>query len=335
MNIQRFIQQELEGGSLADATVAKRRADLEDYLEWCQDNSTDPADAGYDEINKYLNEIRQNGYSDASISNRYYSLKKYYDYITEEDESPFNSSKLKNADYTNDSSGSAEERKKREDKEEIKYINKEEKDLLKANVPDPKLRNELLIELMWQTGIRQSEASLIELNDIVWDERKIDIFAPKTGTWREVFYQPSLDILLEQYINGGYRSRFTSAENSSYLFVSRKSERIAPGNINKVVRKAAELAGIQEEVGEDVNGDPRYRITSHAIRHGHAVHSLKSGIDISFIRQHLGHEDISTTQQYLDLVDTDVKQEYHNSFPASVDHIDSRVISSDGDESDG
>lgn len=316
MSIQRFIQDELERGNLADSTVAKRRGDLEDYLDWCEKHAIDPATARYKEINEYLNEIRANGYSDATISNRYYSLKKYYDHITEEDNSPFNSSRLKNADYTNDSSGSHEERKKREDKQDLKYITEEEKDQLKTHVPDPKLRNELLIELMWQTGIRQSEASLIELNDIDRGERKIDIFAPKTGDWREVFYQPSLDISLNQYINGGYRSRFTSADNSTYLFVSRKSEKIAPGNINKIIRRAAERAGIQEVVGEDVNGDPRYRITSHSIRHGHAVHSVKNGIDIAFIKKHLGHADISTTQQYLDLVDKDLKDEYQNSFPA-------------------
>lgn len=316
MSIQSFIETELERGSLADSTVAKRKGDLEDYLDWCEKHDIEPANAGYRDINEYLNEIREYGYSDATISNRYYSLKKYYDYITAEDESPFNSNRLKNANYTGDSSGSHQERKRREDKQDIKYISESEKDQLKKHVPDPKLRNELLIELMWQTGIRQSEASLIELNDIDRDERKIDIFAPKTGDWREVFFQPSLDIALEQYINRGYRDRFTSADSSSYLFVSRKSEKIAPGNINKIVRQAAENAGIQEVVGNDVNGEPRYRITSHAIRHGHAVHSLKSGIDIAFIKKHLGHSDISTTQQYLDLIDTDVKREYQDSFPA-------------------
>lgn len=314
MNLTTY-KRELEDSSKSDGTVTRRESDLDVFEKWCSERDIDPEEVGIDELDSYLTYMMNDGYADSSIEGAYYSLKGYYDTIYPVDESPFDSSKLRRKDYLNDSSGTAKERKERTEKEEIKYITESEKDKLKEYCPDPKMKNELLIELMWQTGIRQSEAVLIELNDIHRDERKIDIFAPKTGTWREVFYQPSLDILLEQYINGGYRSRFTSAETSPYLFVSRKGPKMEPKSVNIMIRQASDNADIQQITGRNKNG-PIHRITSHSVRHGHAVHSLKNGIDIAFIKKHMGHKDISTTQQYLDLVDTDVQQEYQDSFPA-------------------
>ena len=310
--IAQYVRSQLEDNGLSDSTIKRRKLDLESYEEWCQENDIEPENAGIDEIDSFLNSLKSDGYSDSSISSAYYSLKGFYDYI---DIEIFKSERIAHKDYMGDSSGSHEERKKRTEKEEIKYITESEKDQLKAHAPDPKMKNELLIELMWQTGIRQSEAVLIELNDIDYDEREIDVFAPKTGEWRTVYYQPSLDIALEQYVNGGYRSRFTSAQESPYLFVSRKGPKMNPKSVNIMVRQAAENAGIQEVTGHDKSG-PRHKITSHAIRHGHAIQSVKDGIDISFLKEHMGHSDLSTTQIYTELVDSDVKDVYQNKFTA-------------------
>jgi len=314
MQIEEYHTQ-LETSSRSNGTVDRRKSDLRVFATWCEDNDIDPSQAGLEEIQSYLGHMANDGYSDNSIDGAYYSLKGYYDEIYPIDESPFDSSRLDKQSYLGDNSGSAAERKKRTEKEDIKYISESEKDQLKAHAPNPKMKNELLIELMWQTGIRQSEAVLIELSDIDKEKRQIDIFAPKTGDYRTVYYQPSLDIALEQYINGGYRDRFTSAENSSYLFVSRKGPKMKPKSVNIMVRQAADNAEIQEITGENKNG-PIHKITSHAIRHGHAVHSLKSGIDISYIKEHMGHSDISTTQVYLDLIDTDIRDEYQSRFSA-------------------
>jgi integrase/recombinase XerD len=293
--------------------VKKRKSDLKRYQEWCEEEGVDPQEATIDDIDSFLKWLNSDGYSDSSISSFYYSLKGYYDEIAGLDDSLFESNRLKHSEYLGDSSGSHQKRKEKSEQEDIKYITEEEKDKLKEHVPNPKIKNELLIELLWQTGIRVSEAALIERDDIDRQNREIDIYAPKTDDWRTVYYQPSLDILLDQYLNGGYRDRYTTAIDSSYLFVSRKAEKMKPGTLNRIVKKAAENAGIQEVTGTDKNGD-RHRITAHAIRHGHAVYSLKQDIDISFIKEHLGHKDISTTQVYLDLVESDVREKYHSKF---------------------
>jgi integrase/recombinase XerD len=86
---------------------------------------------------------------------------------------------------------------------------------------------------------------------------------------------------------------------------------MAPQTVNyKIVRPAAEEAGIQEVVYTDKNGGQRYRITAHALRHGHGVHALKSGIDVRTVQKHLDHAKLEMTMRYLQLIDSDVKEGY-------------------------
>lgn len=74
---------------------------------------------------------------------------------------------------------------------------------------------------------------------------------------------------------------------------------------------AAENAGIQEKLGTDKSGKTRYRITSHAIRHGHARHTvLNTDIKLPMLQRQLGHKKLETTQTYLQFVETDVIDAY-------------------------
>lgn len=101
-----------------------------------------------------------------------------------------------------------------------------------------------------------------------------------------------------------------TAADSPYLFVSRKADRLRTENVGRMVKKAAENAGIQSVLYTDQRGHERTRITSHALRHGYAVHALKSGIDIRTVQEHMGHAKIETTMKYLQLIDDDVKESY-------------------------
>jgi len=81
-------------------------------------------------------------------------------------------------------------------------------------------------------------------------------------------------------------------------------------HINEIVKDAAENAGIQNVINRDALDRSRHRITAHALRHGHAVTALKSGIDVRTVQKHLGHTDIETTMEYLQLIDDDVMEAY-------------------------
>lgn len=153
---------------------------------------------------------------------------------------------------------------------------------------------------------RKQEAADIKLGDLDRDERRICIYSQKTGDTRTVFYQSSLDFLLDQWIDGGYRDAYSVAANSDYLFVTRRSEQFTFNSINKVVRKAADNAGIQKVLYEDASGNSRYRITTHALRHGFAVQCLKNEMNISTLSDLMGHENLETRKKYLQFTNDDL-----------------------------
>ena len=127
---------------------------------------------------------------------------------------------------------------------------------------------------------------------------------------RTVFYQSSLDFLLEQWIDGGYRDSFPNATDSPYLFTGDRRPAINSDDVGVIVKEAATEAGVNEVMYEDAHGNERWKLTSHALRHGHAVEALKSGIDVRTVQKHLGHSSLDMTMRYLNLIDNDVREAY-------------------------
>lgn len=119
-----------------------------------------------------------------------------------------------------------------------------------------------------------------------------------------VYYQPSLDTLLNRWINVGRKSLTTA--DSEYLFPTFKTEKITGKQISKTVRKAAENAGLQEVAFTDASGGEHVKITAHTLRHSHAVQCLKNGMDTRTLQKLLGHAKIETTERYLRLAEDDV-----------------------------
>jgi integrase/recombinase XerD len=292
-------------------TWKNRRTDLKDYEIWTEENDVDLIDARPLDIEPFFFERAEDGYAAQTLKSRYDSVQLFYKYLDEKrdviEESPFED--MDRNDYRRFMRGTEKEKQTHE---EISYLTPEQVKQLAENVPNPRLRNELLIKLAFQTGLREGELASIRLEDIDRDERSIKIFAEKTHNNRTVYYQPSLDMLLQQWIDGGYRLSHNRAPESPYLFVSDYTPKLEKQRVNKIVKEAAddEHADIQEVMYTDKAGNERLKITSHALRHGHAVESLKSGIDVRTVQKHLGHADVSMTMKYLRLVDDDVQKSY-------------------------
>lgn len=177
------------------------------------------------------------------------------------------------------------------------------------NVPPEKpVRNRLIIKLLYQTGVRRSELVRIKLDHIDREDRSIRIYGKKTEDSRKVWYKPSLDTLLDLWIDGDRNATFY-AEESEYLFPTPRQERMNPEIPTRVVKKAAERAGIQETVFESQAGEQITRVTPHMLRKSFGVHFINNGGDISFLMELLGHNNIETTKEnYLKFSEKDLKQ---------------------------
>ncbi|TKX86474.1 hypothetical protein EXE43_08250 [Halorubrum sp. SS5] len=84
-------------------------------------------------------------------------------------------------------------------------------------------------------------------------------------------------------------------------------EQIASKQINRVVRKVADSAGLQEEVYTNAEGKKQMKVTAHVLRHRFAVQSFKNGMDTRTLQKLLGHAKIETTERYLRLAKSDMR----------------------------
>lgn len=293
-------------GMKSNQTFESRRTALRRFSEWLQDTGRAVLEIDALDLEDYLVALSNQNYAPNTIGVYFDGVRNFYGYLERKGEIEENpASNVRQSNLRSVTSGS-----KKHDNSDIVYVTAEEKEKLVENVPEPRLRNELIVKLLWMTGVRGKELSDIKVEDIDRDERSIWVYSTKTDSSRTVFYQPSLDFLLDKWLDGGYRDAHGPAATSPYLFPGKECEKLSPRFIRNAVSAAAERAGIQEPLYEDASGATRYRIGTHSLRHGHCVHALKSGINIRTIQKQAGHSSLEVTQKYLRIVDDDVKEEY-------------------------
>ncbi len=141
-----------------------------------------------------------------------------------------------------------------------------------------KLRNKLILALLYSSGLRVSELVTLQINHVDFDERTIRIRG-KGEKDRIVLFDDDTKIMLEEFLQ-------KRSCDSEYLFVNRQGNHLTPRYVQMMIKDYARVAGIKKKV------------TPHILRHSFATHLLKNGVDIRAIQQLLGHSNLSTTQIY-------------------------------------
>lgn len=293
-------------GKNAESTYKKRRSNLRTFWRFCEQELgiEDIHEVQFRHVQRYLSKADEEGKADSTIQGRYYSLNRYFKHAIKMgniDENPCRDISLIEWIDSYDAT-----RKDEELKDDLHFIEPEEKEQLLEHVPKPTLRNELIIKLLWQTGMRQEELCSIKLRDIDHKEQNINIRSDKEHKNRTVWYHPHLESLMQQWIDIGRKSYTVHAE-SDYLFLTPKKEQMKPEIPNKKVKQAAEGAGIQATMYEDSAGMKRHKVTGHTLRHSYAVQSLKNGMDVRTLQKLMGHKHIEQTAKYLKYGDETIK----------------------------
>lgn len=284
----------------SESTAEKYARTVRQFAEWLDGKSLNDV-TEYD-AEDFLLEMSENDYAGSTIRGTYAALNKFYEVSREVDENPVEDLSISSWNAVKGGSKKSEALGT-----DVHYLKTDEIQKLVDNVPSPKLRNELIIKLLYQTGLRGGELVNIKLRDIDTDERSINIHAPKSHQNRTVYYQPSLSTQLKIWLEAE-RQSFIHAAESDYLFPTNYGERLKRHGLDTVVRKAVKNAEMDETLYTDAGGDKVTRVTAHSLRHSFAVHSLRRGMDVRTLQELLGHADIETTQIYLDLAKEDVKQ---------------------------
>lgn len=186
------------------------------------------------------------------------------------------------------------------------------------------VRDKLIIRLLQDTGLRAGELVEVKVDDVDPENRAIENVETEKrqdGHHRTVWYSGRTSVLMREYLDGGGRSRFAPAEDSEYLLVSLRSEKIHKNWLNTRVVDIAKDAGVQDVLYQDAKGHNRYRITCHTFRHNFAIKRIRSDVGggsmpIEHLRRLLGHRDYDSVRWYLqNFGDSELKQAYERYSP--------------------
>ncbi|WP_420553391.1 site-specific tyrosine recombinase/integron integrase [Tenacibaculum aiptasiae] len=149
-------------------------------------------------------------------------------------------------------------------------------------------RNKTIIETIYSCGLRVSELINLQLSDLFFDEEYIRILG-KGNKYRFVPIHITTIQRLDFYINN-IRSEITpKVEDQDTVFLNRRGKRLTRQMIFIILKDLATKINLKKSIGP------------HTLRHSFATYLLKHGADLRVIQQLLGHESITTTEIYVHL----------------------------------
>ncbi|MCX6339724.1 MAG: site-specific tyrosine recombinase XerD [Candidatus Aureabacteria bacterium] len=160
-------------------------------------------------------------------------------------------------------------------------------------------RDRALLELMYATGVRVSEAANLKVADVNLEVGYIRCMG-KGSKERIIPLGRMARKALDSYLKLT-RPHFLRLRASEALLLTRQGKPFTRQGLWKIIKGYAKRAKLQK------------RITPHTLRHSFATHLLSGGADLRVIQEMLGHADISTTQTYTH-VDKDRLKSIHKKF---------------------
>jgi len=179
--------------------------------------------------------------------------------------------------------------------------NEIDKMILQASLTKFGTRNQTMIEVMYSCGLRVSEVIEMKISNIFFDESLIKVlgkgkkerFVPLSGIAKKLLYN---------YIEFERKESKFDEQSVDIVFLNNRGGKLSRIMVYNIINDAALAAEITS------------KISPHTLRHSFATHLIENGADIISIQKMMGHENIVTTEKYLNvnkkhLVETVIK--YH------------------------
>lgn len=169
------------------------------------------------------------------------------------------------------------------------------------------LRDRALMELLYATGARITEAIELDVDDIlqldeVSDTRAVRLFGK--GSKERIVPLGSYAVdAINAYLVRGRPEHASAGKGSPALFLNRFGNRISRQTGWNVIKQAAEDAGITAD------------ISPHTLRHSFATHLLQGGADVRVVQELLGHASVTTTQIYTHVTAETLREVFASAHP--------------------
>ena len=280
-NFEEYLKYEL---NYSDYTIKEYILHVKDFLKYLENNKINYLNINKENIIKYLKYLDNEKLSNRSIGAILSSLRCFYNYLLDNGFVKVNIFKL----ISNP----------KMDKKLPNFLSYEDLQKILDSISDKdilSLRNKMIIELLYATGIRVSELINIKISDIDFNNKTIKVMG-KGKKERIVFFGDyALDAINTYLKNNPYESE--------YLVLNSKGNRITVRGVELIIERISQMACINN------NAHP------HTFRHTFATHMLNNGCPLKSVQEFLGHSSLASTEVYTHITNDYIKEEYLKNMP--------------------
>ena len=271
-------------------TVKNYTEDLNKFQNYLDEKHLNYLRLKKDDIRNYLKYLDTLKLKNTTISRILSSLRSFYSYLIIQNKIDINPFKLiRNP--------------KKENKLPI-FLSYEEFIVLLNKIKDDNelsIRNKLIIEMLYATGLRVSELTNIKIDDINYSDKSIRVIG-KGQKMRIVYYGDYAKSVLDEYLNNN-RNELLKGKSSEYLLINKNGDQLTFRGVEYLIDEISKQASL------------KYKISPHVLRHTFATHLLQEGADLRSVQELLGHSSLSTTQIYTHVTPEYLREVYNKSFP--------------------
>ena len=275
-------------------TITSYKKDLEGFEEFIfneyHENSIDQVN--YSQIRNWIVSLVDSGISNRSVNRKISSLNSYFKFLLKTDAITVNPLAKHKALKTNK-------------KVQIPFSEREMNVVL-DELTDEKdfegLRNKLIVELFYATGIRRIELIQIKLSDIDLHNKTLKVL----GKRNKERYIPLINSVIDSlntYM--AERNSLSFIKDKDHLFLTKKGLKIYETLVYRIINDYFSKAS------------SKVKRSPHILRHSFATHLLNQGANLNAVKELLGHSSLAATQVYTHNSISELKKVYSNTHPRS------------------
>ncbi len=268
-------------------------SDVLDFLLWL--GETPLENVNFSKVREYLHFIQKFNYKKTTLARKIASLRTFYKYLFRE----------KKVDSNPAMNLNSPKRPRQLPKFLTPYEVEQILNNIKIDTPAG-YRNKAILELLWATGMRVSELSGLNFEDLNLENNEIRVFG-KGSKERIILVTDRAKTYLQRYIDTarplvakGFR---VENREDSPVFINNTGFRLQTRTVRNVINDIVEKIQLPKHV------------TPHVFRHSFATHLIENGADLRVVQELLGHASISNTQIYTHVSSQHLKEVYNETHP--------------------